>query len=315
MPDVFANSVLQLGSLYALLALSVCISFRFLSFPDLGIDGSFVLGGAASALLLVGGWHWSAAACLALVFGFTTGVFTSFLHMVLRINRFFCGIITAMILFSINLRIIGGANQGLPSIDTYFSSAGQSDFGRSILCLSTTAVVSLIVFVTFHSYYGLRLRGFGSNSLALDISNRAKWRLLAIGLGISNAIAALAGSLITQYQSFVDVNMGLGIAINGFASLFLGESVILAVVSIVALLPRLALLSSAAYAGAWPVRGELLASLAGAYALIAISTATLYTGLNPTDLKMVAAVLLVVAILLRGRRGSYLLVPPSRYEV
>jgi len=309
----YLNTVIQLSSLYTLIALAVVISFRFCSFPDLGIEGSFVLGSTVSAILAINNQSLLIIFSASFLAGFLAGFFTSTLNYILKINRFFCGIVTAMILYSINIRILGGANLSIYDTFNIFRIASGADWKKSMICLAILVISIGTMMVFFHTITGLKIRGYGSNSSALIGTRREKYYILMLGLGISNALAAVSGSFIAQYQSFVDVNMGIGVAITGFACLFLGEAV-------VSTNRRKSgkKLKSIFWSNhdrlSKPVIGEFSAAVIGCYVFFTITTGILYWGLYPSDLKMVSAVILVLAMSLRSKRHSNYLVSPSKYE-
>jgi putative ABC transport system permease protein len=310
MLTVYLQTVFQVGLIYGFVAVATCIAFRFLAFPDLTPDGSFVIGAVVTARLLVGGEDWRLALALAFIVGAACGIVTAALHRWLGINKFFAGILTAMALYSINLRILGSANLSVFRSANIFG-IGTNDLAVSAICAAALAVTVLVVLCLFHTRLGLRLRGLGSNALALRTTAGTALSLTALGLAISNGIAAVGGSLFCQLQSFADVNMGIGVSVIGFASLFLGEAIL---ISSGRLLSIAKTKSPKPRRIARPVFGEIFGAVLGAILLTAISTATLYFGFPPSDLKFVSAVVLIIALVFRGRQISRWLVPASKFE-
>jgi len=151
MLETLLHTSLQLGSLYALVALAVCISFRFLSFPDLGIDGSYVLGAAITASIILSGGSWYIAISTSALIGFIAGIFTATIYHYFRINRFFCGIITSMVLYSINIRILGGANIGIHRESHMFSNLANNELLVSFICLEILIFINAILILLFHT--------------------------------------------------------------------------------------------------------------------------------------------------------------------
>jgi putative ABC transport system permease protein len=311
----YLHTVLQLGALYAIVAIAVCVSFRFLSFPDITVDGSFVTGAVITARLLATGAPWPAATVLSVAAGVLAGAATATTHQVLGINKFFSGILVMMMLYSVNLRILGGANLSVLRQETLFALLAQSDIERSIACLVLMTICVIVALVTFHTWLGLRLRALGCNPSALSAGVATQWLLSVLGLGFSNGLAALAGSVLCQYQRFADVNMGFGVTISGFAGLFLGETFFVAVGSVVSVCGSSRLKDwLQSRTSAWAVRGEVFSAALGAMVLLALTTSTLYLGLPPSDLRFVSAFFLIVGMLLRRHGFSYLLVPPGPFE-
>ena len=309
----YIDTVLQLGALYGIVAIAVAISFRFLSFPDLTIDGSFVLGGVIAAQTIVAGHPVALALLLALAGGAVAGIFTATLHHVFGINKFFAGILSAMLLYSVNLRLLSTANLSLFGHDTFFASAPKSSVLLSMTCLLIAGAIAVLAAIAFRTRPGLLIRGVGTNSTALRLRSRGTFVLIAAGLGLTNGLAAVGGALIAQYQSFVDIGMGIGVTITAFAALFVGEA------AIVLLSVARNSLSARRHAVRWfvhilPVDGELLAAVFGSIVLTAATSATLYLGLVPSDTKAVSALILIITMSIRRRHFSAILVPPSRFE-
>lgn len=299
--------VLTLGALYGLLALATCLSFRFFSFPDLTLDGSFVTGASISALML----RSDVAIAVAILGGFlggaAGGVLTTFLHKSAKINKLFSGILSAMILFSANLRILGGANMSLLDEPGLFAIA-RTEPARAALCMSVFILLVITSCLFFFTRLGLLLRAMGSNPDAAKLSRRQEWALTGLALGIANGIAGLAGALIGQFQGFVDVNMGFGIAIASFAALFLGES-------LVSLVPaKRSRVSHCLRVSPAPVKGELIAVLVGAMVYNGAVTCVLFLGFPASDQKALGAFILVIGMAFRRRRHSDILTPVSRFE-
>lgn len=312
MISTYVETVLQLGALYGIVAIAVVVSFRFLSFPDLTIDGSFVLGGVLAAKGIISGYPLLAVTALAVGGGFLAGTGTATIHRILGINKFFAGILSAMVLYSVNLRLLSKANLSVFGHPTIFSPFSTHAVWLTVACTVFLVAVVLLVALAFRTRPGLLIRGVGENPNVLRLGKGGAYLLVAIGLGASNALAALAGALVVQYQSFVDVNMGVGVTITGFAALFVGEAAIVVWGAVYRWI-------SAERRWRWrrhllQVDGELLAAICGSIGLTAATVATLYIGLAPSDTKAISAIILIVAMSIRRGRFSSILVPPSRFE-
>ncbi|SET00145.1 putative ABC transport system permease protein [Salinibacillus kushneri] len=239
---------LESGLIYALMALGVYLTFRVLDFPDLTVDGSFVTGGAVSAILIVNGANPFLATMLGGVAGFLAGCVTGLLHTKGNINPLLSGILMMTGLYSVNLRIMGQANIPLLNESTIFSIIGswwESINADAILLKPFTAIgienyapdgflviISMLIVVIFiklitdwllQTEAGLALRATGDNiRMARSLSANTN-RYIVMGLGLSNGLVGLSGALIVQYNGFSDVNLGVGMIVVGLASVIIGE--------------------------------------------------------------------------------------------
>ena len=213
---------LELGIIFGLIGMAVFITFRVSDFPDLTIDGTFPLGAATSAALIVYGMNpWLATAC-AIAAGALAGMATAYLHVRWKIMPLLAGIIIMTALYSINLRIMGQPNIAIFDHPTVF------DIGLPILVTLSIAAVSVAACIIYFlaTEYGLGLRASGMNkrvSLALGIHvNKAT----IVSLAMSNGFVALAGALYAQSQGFADISMGTGIIVVGLAAVIIGQTLI-----------------------------------------------------------------------------------------
>lgn len=282
--DVLPTSLEQ-GFAYALVALGIALTFRVLAFPDLTVDGSFPLGAAVTARLLVEGVHPAAAVVAAPLAGFLAGCATGLLNTRLKINSLLAGILVMTILYSVNLRIMGRANIQLLSRPTVFSPFEALEVSRFVPVIGFFVVVALaaklLTDLFLHTEYGLALRATGDNeqmirSLGLNTDNAT-----VLGLGLSNALVALSGALVAQDQGFGDVGMGIGMIVAGLASIIIGEAL---------LSPR-------------TIFRLTLAALVGSVVYRLIIALGLRLGLAPTDLKMATGVMVILALGIPSLRG------------
>jgi putative ABC transport system permease protein len=211
---------LELGLIYGILSLGVWVGFRVLDFPDLTCDGSFVLGGVLSALWIrAGGNPWGALG-VGFLGGSLAGALTGCLFYLARVPDLLSGILTAFMLYSVHLRLLGGLPQvGLAGYPTCFGS--HQDLPILLgLTLGVWAGLSLL----FGTDFGLALRSIGQNK-ALARRSGVKVPLGHIlGLGLSNGLIGLSGGLLTQKMGFADVGSGAGTLIVAMAGVMLGES-------------------------------------------------------------------------------------------
>lgn len=234
---------IESGLIYALMALGVYLSFRILDFPDLTVDGSFVTGAAVSAVIIVNGYHPIVATITALFAGFIAGSITGVLHTKGNINPLLSGILMMIALYSINLRIMGKSNVPLLQEETLFTKLIEAwspidQMMANIIPFTprTWSVVFsmflLVVVVKFILDYflkteiGLALRAVGDNEQMIQSFSANTDALKVLGLGLSNALVALSGALIAQYNGFSDIGMGIGMIIIGLASVIIGEALI-----------------------------------------------------------------------------------------
>ena len=271
---------------YALVALGIALAFRVLSFPDLTVDGSFPLGGAVAARLIVEGVDPGLASAAAFAAGFMAGCLTGLLNTRLKINSLLAGILMMTILYSVNLRIMGRANIALITTPTIFTSMENMDISRDIPVITfffiTALVFKLITDYLLQTEYGLALRATGENEQMIRSLGVDTDRAAVIGLGFSNALVAFAGALISQDQGFSDVGMGIGMIVAGLASIIIGEALIK---------PK-------------NVYRLTMAAIVGSIVYRFIIALGMRLGLAPTDLKMATGFMVILALGIPAIRGQ-----------
>lgn len=212
------------GLIWGLMAIGVYITFRILDIADLTVDGTMCTGAAVCAVLVVNGVNIWLAVLLAFVAGLLCGLITGIFHTVFGIPPILSGILTQLMLWSINLKIMGKANQALPS-RTYKVLLTQMSIPKAILVLVIfTVVIIAVLYWFFGTEIGASLRATGCNlnmSRAQGINTEFN---KVMGLMLSNGIVALSGALLAQYQGFADVNMGRGAIVIGLAAVIIGEA-------------------------------------------------------------------------------------------
>ncbi|WP_404457732.1 ABC transporter permease [Sutcliffiella horikoshii] len=240
----------ELGIIYAIMALGVYLSFRVLDFPDLTVDGSFVTGAAVAATMIVSGYSPVTATVVAMVAGFIAGCITGSLHTFGKINPLLSGILMMIALYSINLRIMGRSNVPLLNSDTFFTNirswwanTGIDEFLNNIfstvglgafvprswgiifIMLIVTFAIKIITDLFLKTEIGLAIRATGDNKRMIRSLSANTSGLVILGLGISNAMVAFSGALIAQHGGYADVGMGIGMIIIGLASVIIGEAI------------------------------------------------------------------------------------------
>ena len=285
------------GLILSLLALGVFISFRVFHFPDISADGSITLGASVAAVLLVAGVNPIVATMAAFASGLVSGAVTGILHAKFNIHKLLSGILVMTALYSINLHVMGRSNIPLMSattlatfaerIGTYILGSGEivlvwgwevskRDASILVLALFLTSLVGLAMYVFFRTNLGTAMRGTGDNAQMIRALGVSDENMMVLGLSVSNGLVALSGALLSQYQGFADVQMGIGMVVWGLASVIIGEALVRA--------PSLGL----TIAGA--IMGSVLFRL-----MVAIA---LRWGLNPTDLKLITAIFVFAALIL-----------------
>ena len=227
MSAVIVHGAILLGLLYATMVLGVFLTFRVLNYADLTVDGSLPLGAAIAASLIVSGVNPFLATLAAPLLGAVAGLITGALHTKFSITPLLSGILTSIGLYSINLRIMGGPNISLLRETTIYDSLTSAGFTmRTSEYLAAGMVVALLIFALnwfLHTERGLSLRATGDNEVMMRSLGVNTDNMKILGLGLSNALVALSGAMIAQYQGFADVNMGIGTIIVGLASVIIGE--------------------------------------------------------------------------------------------
>ena len=273
---------IEIGLIFGLVALGVFLSFRIINFPDLTVDGSFPLGGAVAAALIVAGVNPFAATAAAIVAGALAGYLTAWLNVHLRIMQLLASILVMIALYSVNLRIMGKPNVALINDATVFSLVefgGIPDYWLKPLVLLVIVIAAkLLIDLFFASEVGLAMRATGSNPRMARAQGISTDRLTVWGLALSNALVALAGALFVQTQGGADISTGIGTIVIGLAAVIIGETIL-------------------------PARSLVVTTLAcilGAVLyrfFIALALNSDFIGLKAQDLNLVTAVLVAVALL------------------
>ena len=258
------------GLAYAGLALGVYLTLRVLNFADITVDGSFALGGGSAALLLSEQVAVPVALLVAVGLGGLAGMVTGLIHTRLGVNDLFAGILTTTGLYSITLRLMGRSNIPLTDVQLAVSSDMQWLIALLLVVIGLIALLALLL----RTDLGLALRAIGNNPVMARSNAISTRRGLTLGIAAGNAMVALAGALVATYQGFADVTMGLGSLILGLGAVIVGESV---------LRPR-------------SVGWSLVAVVVGSVLFRAMIALALQLGLDPVDLKLATALLLLAAL-------------------
>lgn len=219
-------SALELGCIYALVALALFLSFRILNIADMTTDGAFTLGCAVSATIAVAG-HPLLALPAAMAAGACAGFITAFLQTKLKIPSILAGIITNTGLYTVNLAVMGfSSNVSMVKANTMFSLVKPylGSFYKLIPAAVLTVTVGILLTLFLKTRLGLSIRATGDNPDMVRASSINTAFTVTVGLCLSNAMTALSGAVLAQYQKTADINLGTGMVIIGLASLIIGET-------------------------------------------------------------------------------------------
>lgn len=270
---------LESGLLYALMALGVYITFRILDFPDLTVDGSFTTGGAIAAVMISGGSSPWIATLVAVLGGLVAGAVTGLLHTKGKINGLLSGILMMIALYSINMRIMGKPNISLLGENTVFNSIAPL-----ILMPIIVVIVKVLLDLFLRTDLGLALRATGDNQRMIRSFGTHTDNTIILGLSISNGLVALSGALIAQQSGFADISSGIGMIVIGLASVIIGEAIF----------------------GARTVFFATLAAVLGSIVYrVVVALALRIDWLEPTDLKLITAVIVVIALVVPSARRTW----------
>ncbi len=226
----FLITALEQGLAFSVMALGVYMTFRILDFPDLSVDGSLPLGAAVSAKFIVAGYNPFLSLIPALIAGGLAGTITGVLNTRFKIAPLLSGILTMTMLYSINLRIMGRPNIPLLGEKTIFKMMNNvgipSPWNNLIILIIIVLLVKFILDLFLKTQIGFALRAAGDNPQMIRSMGVSTDTMKMIGVIIANALVALSGALVTQYQGFADVGMGIGTIVAGLASVIIGEVIL-----------------------------------------------------------------------------------------
>ncbi|MDI3547225.1 MAG: putative tryptophan/tyrosine transport system permease protein [Halanaerobiales bacterium] len=275
--NLFMRTIEQ-GIAFSLLAMGVYLTFRILDFPDLTVEGSFPLGAAVVAKSIVLGVNPFLATLLAFIAGGIAGIITGVINTKLKIAGLLAGILTMTSLYSLNLRIMGRSNIPLlrePTIIRIIEEWGiSSRFVALITFILIVLLVKALIDYFLYTEVGMAIRATGDNPVMIESLGVNTDYIKILGLSMANGLVALSGALVAQYQGFTDVGMGIGMIVIGLASVIIGEVVIRT--------------SRIPLATLGVIIGSIIYRLAIAIAL--------QLGFAPTDLKIVTAILVIMAL-------------------
>lgn len=280
------------GLFWAILAFGIYITFRILNFADMTCEGSFATGGSVCALLVaVFNWNPFLSLIVATLAGMAAGAITGLLHTKLKIPSILAGILTMISLYSINLRIMGQSNtpflRDKSTIITLIKDLlppakelGMKDSTLQILVVIVLGVLFSALMIGFLYWFfgteiGCAIRATGNNEAMVRAQGGNTNKYIIIGLVVSNGLIALSGALVAQGQGYADVTMGVGAIVIGLASIIIGEVIFHKKISFA---------------------HKLIAIIVGSIIYRIIIALVLYLGLDTSDLKLLTAIVVAIAL-------------------
>ena len=285
------NTGLVLGLIMAFCVLGLAVAYRLFNFPDLTIEGSFLLGAVGVAIAQKHGLPLWISFIVAMLLGALAGALTAYLHTKLKVNKFLAGIIVGAICYTAGLRLMGASNIGLLGVNSFFDeldalvNLGPVAVSMIFVLISMVALVGVVLLLIMNSRLGLRLRVAGSNAGYAKSLGVGVVASMVVALALTNALAAFSGAMLAIHQGFADINLGQGTLIFALASMSVGERLI-----------QESKLTLVSYVLVTAVLGSVVYQLLMAFAIRA--------GLNPVDLKLVTAMFVLALIALRVRKAD-----------
>ena len=288
-PAALPGAVAQ-GLIWGIMAIGVYITFRVLDVADLTVDGSLCTGGAVCIMMMLAGCNVWLAMLMATVAGLLTGLMTGLFHTFMGIPAILAGILTQLSLYSINLKIMGKANQAI-NVDKYdllisLRWVKEAILGNPIIMVSILIVVLIaVLYWFFGTELGCSIRATGANpnmSRAQGINTDLN---KVLGLMLSNGLVAFSGALLSQYQGFADVSMGRGAIVIGLAAVIIGEAVFSRIFRNFAL--------------------KLLAVVFGSIIYYVVIQIVIQLGLDANLLKLLSAVVVAIFLAVPYWKGKY----------
>lgn len=276
---IITQTALELGFLYALVAMALFLSYRILDIADLTTDGCFVLGAAVSVTVTAAG-HPVLAIFAAMLAGACAGFVTAFLQTKLGVPSILAGIVTNTGLYTINLMAMGWkSNQSLLGGKTVFTMLRETAIGGEwyelLLAAFVTLLAGLLLVLFLGTRMGLSIRATGDNPDMVRASSLNPSFTITVGLCLANMLTALSGAIVGQYQKTVDINSGTGIVVIGLACLIIGETLL----------------------GRRSVKKGVIAAILGSIVYRFIYAIVFYTKIVPVEcLKLLTAIIVALAI-------------------
>lgn len=278
----FYLEAIQLALCLGTMCMGVFISMKIFNIPDITTDGSYTLGASVTAVLLSHHYPLFFVMLASMTMGSVAGMLTGMIHTWLKIDALLAGILVMTGLYSVNLIILGRSNVPLIGTHSVFSNIGlfpNNTYNNLVVGLLFILIIGSILIFVLKSDFGIAMRATGSSETmtrALGINNN---KMKIIGLAIANALTALSGFLVAQYQNFTDINMGIGIVIVGLGSVLIGN-----------VLKNWFKVKS--------IAGQLALVILGSLIFQMVLAITLVSGVDPNLLKLITALFVLVIVAL-----------------
>lgn len=282
--------VIEEGLIYAIMALGLYITYKILDFPDLSVDGTFPMGAAVTAMLILKGVHPALTLVLSFAAGLLAGCITGLIHVKLKVRDLLSGIIMMTALYSVNLRIAGKANLPIFSKETIFENAflesvvpaALDPYLVSIILFVIVLICKLLLDLFLKTRAGYLLRAVGDNEVLVTSLAKDKGMVKILGLALANGFVALAGCVYCQQKGFFEVSTGTGTMVIGLASVIIGTKLLKRFHSVKA----------------------TTAVIFGSIVYKACVSLAIALGMAASDLKLITAVLfLIILVASNGRKG------------
>ena len=280
--------ILEEGLIYAIMTLGVYITYKILDFPDLSVDGTFPMGAALTAALILKGLPPVLILLIAFLAGALAGIITGLIHVRLKVRDLLSGIIMMTALYSINLRIAGKANLPIFSKETIFDNTWLNEIMPESLMPYQVVIILLVIVVIckvlldwyLQTRSGYLLRAVGDNDVLVTSLAKDKGVVKIVGLAIANGFAALAGCVYCQQKSFFEISIGTGTMVIGLASVIIGTKVF----------NRFGFLKSTT------------AVILGSIVYKACVSIAIAMGMKPSDLKLITSILFLLILVFSNQK-------------
>lgn len=281
--------VIEEGLIYAIMALGLYITYKILDFPDLSVDGTFPMGAAVTAMLILKGVHPALTLVLSFAAGLLAGCITGLIHVKLKVRDLLSGIIMMTALYSVNLRIAGKANLPIFSKETIFENAflesvvpaALDPYLVSIILFVIVLICKLLLDLFLKTRAGYLLRAVGDNEVLVTSLAKDKGMVKILGLALANGFVALAGCVYCQQKGFFEVSTGTGTMVIGLASVIIGTKLLKRFHSVKA----------------------TTAVIFGSIVYKACVSLAIALGMAASDLKLITAVLFLIILVASNRKG------------
>lgn len=267
----------EIGLIFAILAMGYMLSYKFLKFYDLSLEGTYPLGAFLTAIVIQGGLNPYLGLALSILGGGLAGCLTYLLYKKVKVDPLLSGILTLTILYSVNLRIGGVANIPIAQYPSVFGN-----LPKALVLIIAVVVIKLIMDHYLRSEQGYLLKVTGNNRKLVKQLGKNPDAFILVGLVLSNALIGLAGGLMANYQGFADIGMGTAMIVTGLASIIIGDTI--------------------GKHTSW--LRDTSRAVIGAIVYRIISGLAIYIGLNPNDLKLITAIIVIVFIAYNNYLGG-----------